>query len=596
MCGIVGYVGDGIVEKELIEKLKKLEYRGYDSSGILTVTKSKFEVTKCVGKIENLIETVSHYSNSCCGIGHTRWATHGKVSVNNAHPHISSTKLYGIVHNGIIENYSHLKQEHLGNYNFYSETDTEVIANLLEYNHKKSQITDEVDVMNNIIDTCKMLKGSYALCICCSQFNNTVFIAKNKSPLFVTTNEKESIIASDISCFDDKFNSFYELKDGEFAIINNNQCRFFNSNKKPVSKKPKILSKTSLISIKDNNKSYMLNEIYEIPKVLENIIHQYKNGKYFEKINKNFNKILFIGCGTAFHACLIGEKYINCFSDIETHSHIASEFNYEKKHIDKNTLCIFVSQSGETFDTLTAMKYAKSKHAITVALTNVEHSTLARQSKYVLPTFAGPEIAVASTKAYNAQLLILYLLANYFFTNNYDYAIKSTQKHIKKVDIKKLSQIIHLKDVITNSKNIFMLGKNFDYITSKEATLKIKEITYLSVEAHPTGELKHGYIALIDTKSVVIIFNTSDKMLPRSLLACSEIKARGGTTILISTSSSKKSSLTNVDHLVKLPKTTDLLSPIFSIIPLQLLAEKISRSLGINPDKPKNLAKSVTVE
>ena len=596
MCGIVGYIGNGIVEREILNGLKKLEYRGYDSSGMLTIRNNLFEITKSVGKVDNLNDTISHYSNSICGIGHTRWATHGNVTLENAHPHISNSKLYGIVHNGVIENYSQLKTNKLKDYSFYSDTDTEIIANLLEFNHKNNNLTTKTDVMFNIINSTKELKGSYALCIVCKLFNDCIFVAKNKSPLFIATNGKESIVASDICCFDNRFSTFYELKDGEYAIISKNNCEFFNSNNISLQKNAIKLTSQDLIKVKDNNKSYMLNEIYEIPLVLQNILTKYEDGKLFSKIKKNFNKILLIGCGTAYHACKVGEKYVNSITDIETHSYIASEFNCLKKHIDKNTLCIFVSQSGETYDTLTAMRYAKTKHAITIAITNVIHSTLARQCKYVLPIFAGREVAVASTKAYNCQLLVLYLLISYLFGNDYEKTIKISKKHIKKLKISNFCNIISLKDLLIHASNIFVLGKDIDYVTSNESALKIKEITYLTVESHPTGELKHGYIALIDKKSVAIIFNTQEKLLSRALLACSEIKARGGTTILISNTRQQKSSLTNVDYLIKLPTTNYFLSPIISIIPIQLIAEKISRDLGINPDKPKNLAKSVTVE
>ena len=327
MCGIVGYVGNGIVEKELLSGLQKLEYRGYDSSGILTVHNNKFEITKSVGKIEDLNKKITHYSNSKCGIGHTRWATHGKVSELNAHPHISQDNIFGLVHNGIIENYMDIKNNYLFNYNFYSETDSEVIANLYEYYYKKSNIECELDVLFSIIDATKLLKGSYALCITANLFNDKIFVAKNKSPLYVATNGKESLVSSDICTFEKKFNSYYEIKDNEFAIVTNNNCIFYDINKHLIIKKPIKLTELDLISNIDKTKSYMLNEIYQIPTVLSNIIEKYEDGKLFSKIKQNLNKIVLIGCGTAFHACKIGEMYINEYSDIETHSYIASEFN-----------------------------------------------------------------------------------------------------------------------------------------------------------------------------------------------------------------------------------------------------------------------------
>lgn len=597
MCGIIGYCGNGIVEKEIINGLQKLEYRGYDSSGILTVLHNKFNIVKSVGKIEDLDKKITNYSNSICGIGHTRWATHGKVSEINAHPHYSNDRLYGIVHNGIIENYSQLKENILKNYTFYSETDTEVIANLFEYNHKKTDILTEKDVMFNIIKSSKQLKGSYSLCSVCSQFNDVIFLAKNKSPLYVATNKKESLIGSDVCCFDKKFDDYYELNDYEFAIVYNNHCEFYDINCNRIEKKSTKLTSLDIISNIDKSKSYMLNEIYQIPSVLKNILDKYKDGKIFSKIKKDFNNIVFIGCGTAYHACRIGRMYINEFSDIETHSYIASEFNCNKKHIDKNTLCLFVSQSGETFDTLEALKFAKSKRAKTIAITNVTHSTLSKKCRYVFPLFAGPEIAVASTKAYNCQLLILLLFAYYMFNNDdYKKFIKSAYKQLKKFNIKKLSEIIYLKDLIKNSSNLFLLGKNYDYISACESSLKIKEITYLTVESHPSGELKHGYIALIDKNSTAIIINTQKSLFTTSLMTCSEIKARDGKVVLLTSCYNKKDSLPNVDYLIKLPNVSKLFAPILSIIPLQLLSEKISRDKGINPDKPKNLAKSVTVQ
>lgn len=600
MCGIIGYIGNKVVEKELIEGLVKLEYRGYDSAGILTNNSNGFCITKCLGSPTNLDDKLSHYENSFCGIGHTRWATHGRVNLENAHPHISRSSIWAVVHNGVIENYKELISSHMSKFTFKSETDTEIIANLLEKNQifEQNEIKTEIDYLKILIKTCSQLIGTYALVCCNKQLPNTLFLAKNKNPLYVGVGKNETYISSDISCFYGKCEHYYELKDKEFCYCNKENVEFFNKNMEKINKKTKKVVDCNISINTESHLSFMQKEIYEIPFVLKNIIKFYKDESKFNNINlNNINKIVLIGCGTAYHSCLVGKIYFENYFSINCQCYIASEFNSAKKDIGSNTLAIFVSQSGETLDTLIAKNYCKRKKSKIVVITNVIHSSLTKNANLILPVCAGPEIAVASTKAYNAQLAVLFLLANYLKGNDkYKSALKSLKQLSKNDIVPNVKYINTILDIMLNKENIFLLGKNADYITALESCLKIKEITYINAQAYPCGELKHGYIALVDNKSVAFVFATNKSLLKKTLIACNEIKSRGATIILLTNFEINDEDRRLIDYIYKLPNTNNLLSPIVSIIPIQLLSEQLSRKLGNNPDKPRNLAKSVTVE
>lgn len=627
MCGIIGYVGPKLVEQEVFNGLKKLEYRGYDSAGMLTVNKNGFFITKSLGKVDYLGDKISHYENSVCGIGHTRWATHGKVSLQNAHPQCSNNNVWAIVHNGVVENYEQLKHDFLEEYTFYGETDTEIIANLLEFNQnlalKNNRYLSEEDYINIFIKTCNMLKGSYSIVAVNKDFPNSIFLGKNKSPLYISYELNNIYVASDVCCFQEKSTSFFELEDKEFCfakikneffdnnstyvaedkdlsankIDNSNvKIEFFNKNSVSIMKKTKKLSNIDNATNTNYHQSFMQKEIMEIPECLKTI-YNYYNPKTFKNLSlEGIDNVILIGCGTAYHACCVGKIYFEEILKINASSYIASEFNCSRMNINKRTLAIFISQSGETLDTLIAKKHCKNKHARVVVITNVMHSSLVKKTKYVLPILAGPEIAVASTKAYNCQLAVLFLLCNFLKGIKYFEKAKISVKALFrnfKIDKEKVFELVNL---LTENDNIFLLGKKLDYITALESSLKIKEITYKNANAYACGELKHGYIALINQNSTAFVFATDKKLLDKTLICCNEIKSRGAKVILITQLELKDKTLNSVDIIINIGKCSALLSPILSIVPIQIISEKLSRQLGHDPDKPKNLAKSVTVE
>ena len=600
MCGIAGYIGKNNAEKNLIDSLKYLEYRGYDSAGI-AILKDKIDIKKSAGKISNLEKIINYNNNSTCGIAHTRWATHGSANNVNAHPHLSNNKKWAIVHNGIIENFNQIKQDlKKQGYKFKSQTDTEVICNLLEQTNKS-------DPMQNVISTCNKLSGSYALCCLFANKKDTLFLAKNKSPLFVACNKNEVFVSSDIATFANKVDTYYSLNDNEFCCAKVNNLCFFNKNGKKISKKPNFLTNISINNTKQNHPHFMIKEILQVPNVLKDIANLYKNNQILNKFNKEFfkkfNNIILVGCGTAYHASLMGAKYIEHFARVKASANIASEYRYNNPLIDKKTLCILVSQSGETADTLAVCNMAKENKATTIALTNVLYSTLAQICDYVLPVCAGSEIAVASTKAYTAQISILYMLARHMqnqLTNsniNYLDDILSIAQESILPQPQEFEQLLNL--LVKNGKkapHTFFIGKNFDYITALEASLKLKEITYIFSVEHPAGELKHGFLALIDNSAVLFAIATNKALLEKTLNSAYEAQSRGAKIIFV-TQFNLPAEVTKKFFLtVKLPNFKEELMPITSISYFQMLAYLTSVKRGINPDQPRNLAKSVTVE
>ncbi len=599
MCGIVGFIGQNYAQSTLIKLLKKLEYRGYDSSGVATIKCNKIEVTKQEGFIVNLENKIIE-NNSNIGIAHTRWATHGVANEINAHPHLSQNKKWAVVHNGIIENFNEIKLKIKNNSNikFISETDTETIPMLLEFNEKKNE-----SVLSNFINSINLLQGSYAICALNSTTPNTIYLAKYKSPLYITKTSKKVIIASDPICFVDMATQYYCLNDNEFCEATLNSLRFYDKNQNLIEKAPTKLDIVESNETYNIFPHYMLKEIHEIPEVLKRIHNTYLNNNPFNLIDKNFvktiNKIYFIGCGTAYHASCMGEKYIEKFARIESRAFIASEFRYQNPIIDKKTMCIFVSQSGETADTLNCLEIAKQKGAKCIALTNVLYSTLAKNVEIVFPVCAGPEKAVASTKAYNAQICILYMfsrhLQNVKYNLNYNY-IYDIKTIISQLILPQKNELIELAKEITYENFAFFIGRDFDYITCKEASLKLKEITYINCEAYPSGELKHGFLALINYGTYVFVLATEKKLLDKTLNAAQETYARGAKVILITQLDLPKSKTDFVHKLIKLQNFEEDLMPIVCITYFQLLSYLVSTQKGINPDKPRNLAKSVTVE
>ncbi|MCQ2387326.1 MAG: glutamine--fructose-6-phosphate transaminase (isomerizing) [Clostridia bacterium] len=592
MCGIVCYIGKK-PEKILIEKLKRLEYRGYDSAGIAVKSDKGFDIFKAKGEIKNLESKVKEIDNSYLGIGHTRWATHGKPDEANAHPHISTDKKWVIVHNGIIENYSSLRDKLIGfGYEFYSETDTEIIAKLLQY-------YDNGNALETIRQTISVLKGSFALGIM-KQDVDGIFFAKSKSPLFISKNEENVMVASDIICFKNFGDTFYQLSDGVFGFASSKKIEFYDKFGSVNIKEEKL----DLNEMDDENKyeHFMLKEIYETKPAIKNISEFYSKQRLleiFENLNvKNIRKIKLVGCGTAYHAALMGADMIEKATDIDCEVVVASEFRYSEPRIGEDTIVILISQSGETADTLAAFELAKQKGAITIGIINIEYSALAKKVDYLLPIKAGVEVAVASTKAYSAQLLVLYLLSQALGNKvkNSEIDLSTVKTLINDFDYGTTKELQDLAEYLRYNDKLFMIGRGKDYFTALEASLKIKETSYINSDTYYAGELKHGFLALIEEDTFVIVFATDKKLIDKTISNAEEARARGAKIILFTPFDIDKGITDKFFKVFKVKKTDDRLQCIENITMWQLIAYYISVNKGINPDKPRNLAKSVTVE
>ncbi|MDD4067086.1 MAG: glutamine--fructose-6-phosphate transaminase (isomerizing) [Clostridia bacterium] len=605
MCGIVGYVGKKDCVNVLLDGLSSLEYRGYDSAGILTMQKNNnntynLNICKTKGRVNDLKISAKQFGISgCIGIGHTRWATHGEPSDINSHPHMDSTSSIGVVHNGIIENYLELKDTLINKgYAFASQTDTEVIPNLIKDNYTGN-------TLDATITATALLKGSYAIAIVSKENPDEMIVTKKDSPLIIGKGDNEYFVASDIPALLKHTNKVYILEDGEFAKIKLNEITFFNSNKMKLDKKYKEINWSLEAAEKCGYPDFMLKEIFEQPTAVRKTINDnLKNNKFLselkidDKFVKSINKIYIVACGTAMHAGLSGKNLIERYLKIPVEVDIASEFRYRHPIINENTLMITLSQSGETADTLAALRLAKSENAKTLAITNSIGSTISREADHVFYTQAGPEIAVASTKAYNTQLATIYMLMISF-------------AEILNIDVTKLKQEIETMankiEIILNQseyietiaktmfkeKDAFFLGRGYDYPVSLEGSLKLKEISYIHSEAYAAGELKHGPIALIETGTYVICTITDNELLNKSLSNIQEIITRGAKVILIT---NKKIDSKYYDYLIEIPDCPSEFSSMLSIIPMQLLAYYISKLKNLDVDKPRNLAKSVTVE
>lgn len=598
MCGIIGYIGQKSFFEIAHQGLSNLEYRGYDSAGVAYFLNSKIKVYKQKGNVEHLFKKLPLEDISHCGIGHTRWATHGKPSNVNAHPHTSAKGYFSLVHNGIIENYAELKEKYLNGVVLKSGTDTEIISNLIEIFYLK-----KMSVLEAIKKTLNLLKGSYALAILFKKEPTKIYFARNKSPLVIGQGNAETFISSDLIGIRD-FASTYCLVDNlSYGFITNNSINLFNFNGDRLNEQINPIIKSVYKSGKDGYSHYMKKEIYEIPLAIEQTASLYQQkDNVLNLIPKdyfaNINRIRIIACGTSYHSGLIGEKYLKELANIDCECKVASEFLYCKEILDKQTLCLFISQSGETADTLSAIQKAKELGAKTIGITNVPTSSITTVCDYILPLNAGPEIAVASTKAYNCQLTVLLIFALYL-KNGYKCAkreIDSIIKFAKGLDIDECAeQIKFLSSKLKKSANIYMLGRNFDYVTSMEACLKLKEISYIPCEAYPAGELKHGTLALIHQGVPVIAILTEQSLIEKTLMIASQVCARGGDVFIVTNTDVSNYDTRNMS-VIKLKKYSTYLQPIYNIIAFQLLAYEVSTSLGYDPDRPRNLAKSVTVE
>ena len=614
MCGIVGYIGKQKAKEILINGLLSLEYRGYDSAGIATIESNKIEVMKEKGRVANLenLPGIDALSGTV-GIAHTRWATHGKPSKENAHPHMDNSNTFAVVHNGIIENYADLRKFLTDNeYNFSSQTDTEVVPNLIHYYFSSDKSSNDISkflraVKNAVSD----LKGSYALEIISSLYPDNIIVVRKDSPLVIGKGCGENFIASDIPAVLRYTKNFYLLNDNEFAIVYKDKINFYDTNLTIHNKEVKNIEWDASAAEKDGYEDYMLKEIFEQPTAIrETIGSRFKLGEpcSFDDIDiskeylQSVNKIFIVACGTAMHAGLVGKSIIEKLCRIPTEVDIASEFRYRDPIIDEKTLCIFVSQSGETADTLAALRLSKSKGAKTLAISNVIGSTITREADYTIYTHAGPEIAVASTKAYTSQVCLISILGMYFAELLGSYPQEKIEE--LKSDILDLpskieavldnsNEIKNFADKVYTQKDMFFLGRGTDYNVALEGSLKLKEISYIHSEAYAAGELKHGPIALIENGVTVIGIITNKELVEKSISNMQEVITRGAKTLIISNQILPNS---NFSYVINIPETNELISPILSVIPLQLLSYYISKDKGLDVDKPRNLAKSVTVE
>ena len=588
-----------------LKGLSRLEYRGYDSCGIAMSCVDNIRILKSVGYVENLIKRVNNISIDNCdmAIGHTRWATHGAVSIENCHPQTSYDESIVVVHNGIIENYMDIKNTYLSSTQFVSDTDTEVIPNLV-----KMYIDLGYSTIGAIGKCSKELHGSFAFALMIDGDSNLYF-AKKSSPLVVAKNTDSFIVASDINGLSGEYDVCY-LEDGMYGYIDN--CvHIYDSNGIEIDinyiSKPIIDNR-----LDEQNDDYMQKEIYEMPVALKNTYRSMLSKEYI--LPKSIGHVLIVACGTSYHSGLMGKKYIEKFGCVSCECEIASEFIYNDYIVRDNTLAIFISQSGETADTLCAMRKAKKLGLYCLAITNVDNSTISRECDECILMSAGAEIAVASTKAYSTQVFVMLMLSNmirnireglFDIDSNFARANIVTASNFLPIQDEDYSQLFQLEisqfennvsaisRVLSDKQGIHFIGKNFDYITAMEGSLKLKEISYKFTDAYPSGELKHGTLSLIDNVSYSIVIVTDSSLVDKCKNAIHEITSRGGSVIIVT---QFIDSFIDYPYVIKLPDLSDVFMPIVSIMPIDLLAYRVTKLLGLNPDKPRNLAKSVTVE
>lgn len=613
MCGIVGYIGKQKASPILLAGLAKLEYRGYDSAGVAIIENNQIKVVKDKGRVENLASLVNKENlEGSIGIAHTRWATHGKPSKENSHPHQDNSKTFSVVHNGIIENYNELRKFLTDKgYTFYSQTDTEVIPNLIHYYFTKDTKDDDLKFLRAVKNACLDLKGSFALEVISSLYPDNMIVVKQDSPLVIGTCEDEKYLSSDIPAILSYTKDFYLLNDLEFVVLTNDSAKFYDKDLNEIEKKTQSIEWNATAAEKEGYDDFMLKEIFEQPTAIRETIGakininskcEFDELKFTKEYLSSLNKIYIVACGTAMHAGLTGKNSIEKLCRIPTEVDIASEFRYRDPIVDDKTLCIFLSQSGETADTIAALKLSKEKGAKTIAITNVIGSSITREADYSIYTHAGPEIAVASTKAYTSQVVLMTMLAIYF-AEILDTADESLLIDIKKSILelpKKIETVLKCDKEITEfakkiyqEKDVFFLGRGIDETVAREGSLKLKEISYIHSESYPAGELKHGSIALIENGVTVVGIMTDKDLVKKTVSNLQEVITRGAKTLIISNQDIDKSMF---DTVIDIPETNCFVSPILSIIPLQLLAYHISKEKGLDVDKPRNLAKSVTVE
>lgn len=610
MCGIIGYIGKNNTVPILIEGLKRLEYRGYDSAGISIVDENNnIKIVKKIGKIENLEKALRAQAgiSGFCGIAHTRWATHGVVNEINSHPHFDCRKNIFLVHNGIIENYSELKEKLIKEgHRFISQTDTEVVAHLIE------KFFDG-NLEKAVIRALKSVKGAYGLAVISKKDPNKIVVAKNSSPLLIGLGENEFIVASDASAIMAHTKQVVYLSDGEIAVVNRDKISFTNLNFEKISKKSEILESDSEKNQKGKYPHYMIKEIFEQSEAFKKTM----SGRFIKKDGlaklgglesvenrlREIERIIIVGCGSAYFAGLIGEYMLEEYAGIPTEVELASEFRYRKPILNKNIAILCISQSGETADTLAALQESKRKGALTLGIVNSVSSSIARETDAGVYNHIGPEIGVASTKAFVSQLCVLALIT-LFLGRQRQMSLVEGQKIAKELErlpiliddvLKQAPKIKKMAKKYHKAKDFFFLGRKYNYPIAMEGALKLKEISYIHAEGYSAGEMKHGPISLIDKNFPTFGIVPSDSVYEKIISNLEEIKAREGPILVIATEGDKKiKKITN--DIIYIPKTLEVLTPILSVVPLQLFAYYCAVFRGNDVDKPRNLAKSVTVE
>lgn len=608
MCGIVGFVGKKEASPILVEGLSKLEYRGYDSAGVAVLDDGEIKVRKFKGRLKNLADDLEQSPlKGSMGIGHTRWATHGEPSDINSHPHTNENATISVVHNGIIENYIKLREWLKGKgYEFYSETDTEVIPNLVDYYYKG-------DLFEAVVKATSKMEGSYAIGVICKDEPDKIVAVRKDSPLIVGVGKEEYFIASDIPAVINHTREVYLLEDKEFVIMTRDGIEIKTEDGEVVDKDIYHVTWDVDAAEKGGYEDFMLKEIHEQPKAIKDTLTSrvIKNTKiqlddidFTKEELEAFDRVFIVACGTAYHAGLVGKTIIEKLAKIPVEVDIASEFRYRDPLITENSLLIVVSQSGETADTLAVLRDAKRIGARVLAITNVVGSSVSREAHHVVYTWAGPEIAVASTKAYETQLIAMYILGIYFgeikgtINNELSEALKEELMNLSE----KVKEILTQKEKLQKyasknymDKDVFFLGRGLDYAVALEGSLKLKEISYIHSEAYAGGELKHGTIALIEDGTPIIALLTDEKLKDKMISNIREVVTRGAKILGIANEGDKEAKEV-CDDVIYIPKTNALLTPVLSVVPLQLLAYYMAKQKGCDVDKPRNLAKSVTVE
>lgn len=609
MCGIVGYIGFRQAAPFLLDGMSKLEYRGYDSAGIAVMEKKHIRVDKCVGRLDALRQKLSGcMPEGTMGIGHTRWATHGRPSDRNAHPHTDSSGRFVVVHNGIIENYLILKEQLIAKgHKFVSETDTEVVAHLMAEEF-------DGDFESTVKKVLRQIRGSYSLVFMCEAEQDKIICTKKDNPLVIGLGEGENFIASDIPAIISRTRRTFIMSDGEIATVTADGVWVQDINGVPISKKVFEVNWNAEAAEKGGFEHFMLKEIYEQPKAMRDTmtgrVDSIAKSISFPELNwsaeelQGINKIFIVACGTAYHAGIVGKYYLEQLARVPVGVDIASEFRYRQPLVDGNSLCIVISQSGETSDTLAALREAKRLGARTLAVTNVVGSSIAREADQVVYTYAGPEIAVASTKAYTTQLLAMLMLAVYIGRLKNTLSEEKAQELVYGLTFipEQIHQMLENVDQIKvfareygSCEDAFFLGRSLDYAVALEGALKLKEISYIHAEAYAAGELKHGTLALIVSGVPVIVLATQEDVYDKTVSNLQEVKAREAVVIAIGFIGDKALAK-YADHVIYIPKTDKYLAPLLAVLPLQLLAYYAALTRGCDVDKPRNLAKSVTVE